>query len=232
MAASNTPFGGPMERRARLGDVIDDYCTRCRRIMNHGIVGMVGDDVAKVRCNTCQSEHAFKHGRLPKRRRGETDRLFAEVLRGIRGEPDASETETGEEDRVAGEAANDEREEAPTSRAARGRVRAKDAESDKAEPDEAEAEGTDAAEEPSERPGEPEEPLPPVEPEDHPAHGVRRRLFTIRRHSGGKAPVEGVSTDIGRPGGPVTGNRPQQPGGGRGGRQQHGRWPRRHGRRR
>jgi len=39
-------------RRIRLGDVIDDYCTRCGLLMNHGVVGMIGDDVRKVRCNT------------------------------------------------------------------------------------------------------------------------------------------------------------------------------------
>src|SRR5262245_49067331 len=111
-----------MERRVRLGDVIDDYCTKCRMIMNHGIVGMVGDDVAKVRCNTCQSEHAFKHGRLPKRRGGETDRLFAEVLRGIRGEPDAPEE--SDEATEAPVPAGGEDEEAPAPPARRHRVAA------------------------------------------------------------------------------------------------------------
>src|SRR5262245_32035803 len=109
-----------MERRVRLGDVIDDYCTRCRMIMNHGIVGMVGDDVAKVRCNTCQAEHAFKHGRIPKRGRGETDRLFAEVLRGIRGEPDAAAA-SGAGDEAEAEAAEEEPEKKPRV-AGRGRV--------------------------------------------------------------------------------------------------------------
>lgn len=209
-----------MERRVRLGDVIDDYCTRCRRLMNHGIVGMVGDDVAKVRCNTCQSEHAYKHGRLPKRRRGETDRLFAEVLRGITGtDPDAEEPaneeaeNTGPDEKRAGEEEDE---------------------------DAGDAGDADTPTESHEAPPEPADAPPPAD-EDHPAHGVRRRLFTIRRHSGGKAPVEGVSTDIGRPGGPVTGNRPEGQGGRRGGRQHGapggqgghgGRWPKRRGRRR
>src|SRR5947199_210314 len=117
MTASRSPaHGGPMKQRVRLGDVIDDYCTRCRMIMNHGIVGMVGDDVAKVRCNTCQSEHAFKHGRLPKRRRGETDRLFAEVLRGIRGEPEAGATESGVSEASAPPAAGEEEPKRPVRR--------------------------------------------------------------------------------------------------------------------
>jgi hypothetical protein len=233
-----------MKRRVRLGDVIDDYCTRCRMIMNHGIVGMVGDDVAKVRCNTCQSEHAFKHGRVPKRRRGETDRLFAEVLRGMGGKPD--ETEADGESAESGEtpepsAATPEEDEvaaAAPSRGARARPRGEDEKDDASEP-EAAAE-SDAAADPAEREADPE-----------PSHGVRRKLFTIRRHSGGKPPVAGVTTDGsaerraaqaaagGRQGsgqgGP--GGRGHAGGGGRhghggGGRpDQQGRWPRR-GRRR
>ncbi len=70
-------------RRVRLGDVIDDYCPRCRLIMNHGVVGMVGDEVKKVRCNTCLSEHEFRHGQLPSRRKSEAGKLFQEVLKGI-----------------------------------------------------------------------------------------------------------------------------------------------------
>jgi hypothetical protein len=71
------------QRRIRLGDVIDDYCPRCRLVMNHGVVGMIGSEVKKVRCNTCLCEHQFRHGRLPARRRGERGRLFEEVLKGM-----------------------------------------------------------------------------------------------------------------------------------------------------
>jgi hypothetical protein len=75
------------QRSVRLGDVVDDYCSRCRLLMNHGVVGMVGVEIRKVRCNTCLSEHVFRHGKLPARRRNATDKLFAEVLKGIK--PDA-----------------------------------------------------------------------------------------------------------------------------------------------
>ena len=234
-----------MKRRVRLGDVIDDYCTRCRMIMNHGIVGMVGDDVAKVRCNTCQSEHAFKHGRVPKRRRGETDRLFAEVLRGIRGEPDDTEAdgesaETGETPEPSAAAPEkDEVAAAPPSRGARVRPRDEDEEDAAREAEPAPESDTPAG--PAEREADPE-----------PSHGVRRKLFTIRRHSGGKPPVAGVTTDgsaerraaqaagggrqgSGQPG--FGGRGGHAGGGGRhghggGGRpDQQGRWPKRRGRR-
>ncbi len=70
-------------RRVRLGDVIDDYCSRCKLIMNHGVVGMVGQEVKKVRCNTCLSEHEYRRGELPARRKREAAKLFNEVLKGI-----------------------------------------------------------------------------------------------------------------------------------------------------
>ena len=81
-------------RRVRLGDVIDDYCPRCRLIMNHGVVGMIGDDVKKVSCNTCMFKHQFRHGQLPASRRKAQNKLFEEVLKGIAGpgEPPAAET--------------------------------------------------------------------------------------------------------------------------------------------
>ena len=76
-----------MERkRMKLGDVIDDYCTRCRLLMNHGIVGMVGEEIGKVRCLTCKFEHPYRHARLPKKR-GQTKALFEQVRQSISTDP-------------------------------------------------------------------------------------------------------------------------------------------------
>ena len=47
----------------RLGDYIDDYCTRCKRSTDHSVVSMFSDDVKKVRCRTCDSEHNYKHNK-------------------------------------------------------------------------------------------------------------------------------------------------------------------------
>ena len=68
------------DRDPRLGDVVDDYCTRCRLVMNHGVVGLVGSEIKRVRCNTCMTEHAFRHGRLPRPRKDQVKQLFDEVL--------------------------------------------------------------------------------------------------------------------------------------------------------
>jgi len=50
---------------ARLGDVIDDYCVKCKRIMNHSVVSVVNEEPAKVRCRTCHSDHDYRHEQAP-----------------------------------------------------------------------------------------------------------------------------------------------------------------------
>ncbi len=49
----------------RLGDVIDDFCVKCRRITNHSIVSLVNDEAAKVRCRTCYHDHDYRHEQAP-----------------------------------------------------------------------------------------------------------------------------------------------------------------------
>jgi hypothetical protein len=68
-----------------LGDVVDDYCSRCRLLMNHGVVGMVGDEIKKVRCLTCQGEHTYRHGKAARRKKDGVEALFEQVLRGMPG---------------------------------------------------------------------------------------------------------------------------------------------------
>jgi hypothetical protein len=51
--------------RARLGDDIDDFCVKCKRIMNHAVVSLVNDEPAKVRCKTCYSDHDYRHEQPP-----------------------------------------------------------------------------------------------------------------------------------------------------------------------
>ena len=47
----------------RLGDTIEDYCSRCQLSMDHSIVAMNGEEVLKVVCRTCNSEHKYKRNR-------------------------------------------------------------------------------------------------------------------------------------------------------------------------
>ena len=46
-------------RVLRLGDDIDDYCPKCKRVTNHVIVSFLEEEPAKVRCRTCYSEHDY-----------------------------------------------------------------------------------------------------------------------------------------------------------------------------
>ena len=46
-------------RDLRLGDIIDDWCVKCRRLTNHAIVSLVEAEAAKVRCRSCYSDHDY-----------------------------------------------------------------------------------------------------------------------------------------------------------------------------
>ena len=64
----------------RLGDLIDDYCPRCKRLMNHAIASFVGDKVAKVICRTCYSEHPYLEGKEKKKASKSASSAFEQVL--------------------------------------------------------------------------------------------------------------------------------------------------------
>ena len=46
-------------RKRAAGDCIEARCTRCRALLNHTIVAMVGDKVIRVECNTCGGIHNY-----------------------------------------------------------------------------------------------------------------------------------------------------------------------------
>src|SRR6476619_6655444 len=70
------------QRQLRLGDILDDYCPRERRVTNHAVVAMVEDDVKQTRCSTCDAEHEYKHARVPAARRKKTGALTANPVEG------------------------------------------------------------------------------------------------------------------------------------------------------
>jgi hypothetical protein len=57
------------QRQPRLGDILDDYCPRERRVTNHAVVAMISADVKQTRCTTCDAEHEYKHAKVPRQRR-------------------------------------------------------------------------------------------------------------------------------------------------------------------
>jgi hypothetical protein len=72
------------QRQLRLGDILDDYCPRERRLTNHAVVAMIGDEVKQTRCTTCDAEHEYKHARVPRQRRKPDTpaALYAQVAAG------------------------------------------------------------------------------------------------------------------------------------------------------
>jgi hypothetical protein len=71
------------DRPVRLGDVIDDYCPRCRLLLNHDIASLSNGEVAKVTCRTCFNTHDYRHAQVPTRRKtkkAETKSLMEQVL--------------------------------------------------------------------------------------------------------------------------------------------------------
>jgi hypothetical protein len=83
-------------REPRLGDDIDDFCVRCKRVMNHSIVSVVNGQPAKVRCRTCHSDHDYRHEQPPPPKVDlRKQALFNDVLKKVNPE-DAVAVEEGE----------------------------------------------------------------------------------------------------------------------------------------
>ena len=68
------------QRRLKVGDVVDDYCPRERRVTDHAIVAMIGDSIRQTRCTACDSEHPYKEARVPRVRRKGAAALYQDVL--------------------------------------------------------------------------------------------------------------------------------------------------------
>jgi transcription elongation factor Elf1 len=104
----------------RLGDLLEDYCPRCRHLLDHAVASMVGSQVAKVICQTCYTEHAFRHGDAGKKKSDPRATLFDQVLAKV--SPSGQEREQTES--PASEKAAASRATSPPARkSARGKVR-------------------------------------------------------------------------------------------------------------
>src|ERR671912_1367539 len=93
------------QRQLRLGDIVDDYCPRERRVTNHAIVAMVEQDVKQTRCTTCDTEHEYKQAKVPPQRKKKAapGALYQEVLAGMPRKPSTSGSELSDEPSPANE---------------------------------------------------------------------------------------------------------------------------------
>jgi formate dehydrogenase maturation protein FdhE len=66
----------------RPGDYIDDYCSRCKRGMDHSVVSVKGEEADRVRCRTCDYEHPYRKNRGGKKEMSAKD-AFDQVLASV-----------------------------------------------------------------------------------------------------------------------------------------------------
>ena len=71
----------------RLGDIVDDHCSKCRLLTNHSVVALVNGDPEKVQCRTCYYEHTYRHGKGGTKKKTASNKadLFDEILGKITG---------------------------------------------------------------------------------------------------------------------------------------------------
>ncbi len=49
-----------MIRKQSAGDNIAAHCTKCKMVLDHAIIAMDGEVIAKVKCKTCNSSHKYR----------------------------------------------------------------------------------------------------------------------------------------------------------------------------
>jgi hypothetical protein len=49
-----------MAKPLKAGGEVDSWCTKCKLVLNHRIIAMVGSIPARVECSTCSSHHNFR----------------------------------------------------------------------------------------------------------------------------------------------------------------------------
>jgi hypothetical protein len=111
-------------RDLRLGDVLDDFCTKCRRLTNHSIVSLLDGKAAKVRCRTCYNDHDFRNEQAPPSKKDlKKAALFNQVL-ATAGVPQAGVPEASDPPPAAAAAAADPAGEPPVAEGKPERKRA------------------------------------------------------------------------------------------------------------
>jgi hypothetical protein len=83
----------------RLGDDLDDYCIKCKRLTNQSILAIIDGEPVKVRCRSCYHEQPYRRGEIPPSKKDlKKAELFKEVLSSIPGgnTPEVEAPKSGE----------------------------------------------------------------------------------------------------------------------------------------
>ena len=67
------------ERPVRLGDVVDDYCPRCKLNLDHAVQALEGESIQTVVCKTCMHGHSFRKGKSARKSKAKPS-LFDQIL--------------------------------------------------------------------------------------------------------------------------------------------------------
>jgi len=79
------------------GDNVEATCTRCRKVLNHTIVAMVGEKVVRVECNTCRGVHNYRESVASKSpSAGSSTRKKEPAVRPVKKDAGAAEREEWE----------------------------------------------------------------------------------------------------------------------------------------
>lgn len=49
-----------MSKPLKTGGEVDSWCTKCKLVLNHRIIAMVGGTPVRVECSTCGSHHNYR----------------------------------------------------------------------------------------------------------------------------------------------------------------------------
>src|SRR5271169_1982132 len=62
LSSRSRPAPAPAEEfvTTRAGGEVDALCGKCKLVLAHTVLAMVGKTIARVRCNTCGTDHAFR----------------------------------------------------------------------------------------------------------------------------------------------------------------------------
>lgn len=108
-----------MSKPLRAGGEVDSWCTKCKLVLNHRVIAMVGGTPVRVECSTCGSHHNFRArapGEKAPPKEGVTTRSSASSSAGPRSTRGSSltkamqaaaEREKSWEKAVSGKAVND-----------------------------------------------------------------------------------------------------------------------------
>ena len=58
--------------KIKVGKEIDAYCTKCKLVLGHTVVAMLGDKPKKVECLTCHGQHMYKASEPKSRKKADS----------------------------------------------------------------------------------------------------------------------------------------------------------------